>query len=142
MKKTIYILTPTIVSIMGLILNFQKYMYGSPADIKNFIVTFLCMSTWIACIFFTAKSKCKFVLFFYLAFWTITLLLALLTVYVNLTDVSIDWAILFSVLFLGQFYGVTYLTTSFMAATTVIAIISFGMAIFIIILLKRVKARC
>ena len=42
------------------------------------------------------------------AFWLLTLLFALLTAYVNITDVIVDWAIPFVIVLLGPWYGVSF----------------------------------
>lgn len=123
----------------GLILNFQEFLMGSPANIKNLIVTFLYIAIWILVLVISIKIKSLIVLKYCSVFWIITLLLAILTIYVNATGTSANWALPFVILLLGQWYGVNFFVGSFLTTSIIIAAISLVISTTAVISLKRTR---
>lgn len=123
----------------GMILNFQEFLMGSPANIKNLIVTFLYIAIWILVLVISIKIKSLIVLKYCSVFWIITLLLAILTIYVNTTGTSSDWALPFVILLLGQWYGVNFFVGSFLTTSIIIAAISLVISTTAVISLKYTR---
>ena len=128
-NKVLFIIVPIFAIIVGLVLNFQESLMGSPATVKNLIVTFVYIAIWIFILIITIKSKNRRVIKYYAAFWLLTLLFAILTVFVNVTDVNVEWAIPFIALLLTQWYGIELLVDNFL--NTLIIISSLSLIIFI-----------
>lgn len=130
----------SIISIFGgIILNFQEFLMGSHANLRNFIVTFAYIVIWILVLRMGAKSNNRGIMKYFSIFWTTTLFFILLTVYVNVTGISADWAIPFVVLLLGQWYGIRFLFGSIFTTLIVMAFISLAMSIISVVLLKRTR---
>lgn len=123
----------------GMIINFQKNFMGGPANVKNLIVTFLYVVIWILVLVISIKIKSIIVMKYCSIFWIITLLIAITTTYVNVTGASVNWAIPFVVLFLGQFYGIRFFVESFLTVSIVVAIVSLVMVITSVIALRYMK---
>jgi hypothetical protein len=123
----------------GLILNFQEFLMGSPANTKNLIVTFLYITIWILVLVISTKIKSRIVLKYCSVFWIITLLIAILTICVNATGTSASWALPLVILLLGQWYGVNFFVGSFITTSIIIAAISLVMSITTVIVLKRTR---
>lgn len=128
-KVTISIIVPLFAIIVGLVLNFQEFLMGSPATVKNLIVTFVYIAIWIFILTITLKSKNRRNMKYYSAFWLLTLLFAILTGFVNVTGVNVDWAIPFVALLLTQWYGIELLVDNFLITSIIIS--SFSLIMFI-----------
>jgi hypothetical protein len=137
-RKTILIVILSLVAVIGcMVLNFQEFQKGSTANEKNLIVTFIYVATWLLVILLGSSSK-KLLKYFYV-FWITTLFISLVNLYINVTDVTASWALPLVILLMGQWYGLMYFTSKFMVATIVIAIISFGINLTILQLLRRLN---
>ncbi|MCT8138433.1 hypothetical protein H1D32_12170 [Anaerobacillus sp. CMMVII] len=134
----ISILLAIIIIIVGIILNFSEFSMGSPATMKNLIVTFVYFAIWVLVITIGAKSKSRGTMRYYSVFWLITLFFSIITGYVNVAEVNVDWAIPFVILFLTQWYGINFFVESFLTSSIIIAFISLIMFITTIVSLKKV----
>lgn len=134
-KAIISIILPLAIIIVGLVLNFPEFLMGSPATIKNVIVTFVYLATWILILTINAKSKTRGIMKYYSVFWIITLFFAILVGYVNVTEATINWAIPFVILFLTQWYGINFFVESYL--TISIIIVSISLLMFIATFLSK-----
>ncbi|MHC1685434.1 MAG: hypothetical protein AB6733_21245 [Clostridiaceae bacterium] len=108
-------------------LNFQEFLFGTPATEKNLIVTIVYLLSWILILITGIKnSSYKFMKYSYI-FWIIMLLLSILTVYINVTGASVDWVLPFIALLLGQWYGLRFFVTNLLDVSIIIAFISLVM---------------
>lgn len=122
----------------GMVLNFSEFLMGSPATIKNFIVTFGYIVIWIQILKMAIDNGNRGIMIYSSVFWLITLLLAILMGYVNVTGAQVDWVLPFAILLLGQWYGINLFVGSFLATSIIIAILSFVMLTITLIVKKRV----
>jgi hypothetical protein len=137
-RITISIIFPIFAIIVGIKLNFQEFLMGSPATVKNLIVTFVYIAIWTYVLTITSKNK---IMKYYSAFWLLTLLFAILTGFVNMTGANIDlaWAIPFVILLLTQWYGIELLIDNFLISSIIISSLSLLMFIATVYSLKRTK---
>ena len=135
--------TTTVLSIAtviaAVVLNFPEFLMGSPASAKNLIVTLAYTGIGVLVLVISTINKWRRIMAVCAAFWLLTLLFALLTAYVNITDVIVDWAIPFVIVLLRPWYGVSFFISDFVAVSIIIALISFGMLATAILLLKCTK---
>lgn len=135
--------TTTVLSIAtviaAVVLNFPEFLMGSPASVKNLIVTLAYTAIGILVLGISTTNKRRRLMAVCAAFWLLTLLFALLTAYVNVIDVIVDWAIPFVIVLLGPWYGIMFFISDFLSASVIIALISFGMLATAIWLLKCTK---
>ena len=136
-KATIILSIATVIG--GMALNFQEFLMGSPANVKNLIVTFAYIAIWILVLRIGTKSKNRGIMKYCSVFWIITLFLAILTAYINATGASADWALPFVILLLGQWYGITFFVGSFFTASIITVFISLVIFTIAVISLKRTK---
>ncbi|MBM4761196.1 hypothetical protein [Bacillus sp. B15-48] len=130
---------PIFAIIVGLVLNFPEFLMGSPATLKNLFVTVLYIVIWIYSLMITSKGKNRRIMKYYLGFWLFTLFFAILTGFVNIIDVNVDWAIPFVVLLLTQWYGFELLVNHYLITSMIISSLSLIMfiATFISLRLNR-----
>ena len=139
-KKATAIIFSSIVNIIGgMALNFQEFLMGSPATVKNLIVTLVYLVIWILILTTGTKSNSRGIIQYCNIFWGIMLFLSIVTVYVNATGASADWALPLAVLLLGQWYGINFFIEDFLTSSIIIAVISLAMLIISIRSLKATK---
>ncbi|MFP3919274.1 hypothetical protein U5N28_15845 [Lysinibacillus telephonicus] len=136
-NKVIFIIVTIFSIIVDLVLNFQESLMGSPATVKNLIVTFVYFTIWIFILIITLKSKNRRVMKYYSTFWLLTLLFTILTGFVNVTGVNVDWATPFVALLLTQFYGIELLVDNFIITSIIISSLSLMMFIAAVFSLKK-----
>ena len=132
---------PIFIMVFGLTVNFYEFLSGSPATIKNLIVTFVYMSIWVTCLVIALNAESLALMRFYSIIWLLTLGIAGLTAYINYTDTTVNfgWAIPFAVLFLAQWIGLNFLIDSYLVLSLIISIISLIMFITITSIIRRWK---
>ena len=123
----------------GMILNFQEFLMGSPATVKNLLVTVVYMSIWIFVLVVGLRDKNRAILTFISVFWIITLLVSFSIMYANATGASVDWALPLAILLGGQWYGIMFFVGSFLTFSLVVAFISLVMFTASIITLVRIR---
>ncbi len=133
---TIVILSIVIV-IGGMVLNFQEFLMGSRATVKNLIVTFAYIAIWMFILIISIKNKNHGLIKYCSVFWLITLFFSILIVYVNITDAYAGWALPFVIFFLGQWYGIYFFVGSFLTLSIIMTFISLIMFTTSIMSLKR-----
>ncbi len=138
LRKTL-ILSSILVVIFGIVLNFPEFLMGSPASIKNLIVTLIYIIVWTLIFKINSTSKNDKVMKFYAMFWILTLLSAIITGYVYITNAIVDWAIPFAIVFLTQWYGITFFTESFLVSSVIIMIASLIMIIMTFLSIKKLN---
>jgi hypothetical protein len=136
-KTVISIFLPLIIITVGIVFNFPEFLMGSPATIKNLIVTIVYLAIWVIALTISKKSKNCGILKCYSVFWIITMFFAIITGYVNVVDANADWAILFAILFLTQWYGIIFFAGSYLTASIIVALISLIMFITTVISLNK-----
>ena len=142
MKNTIiFIIVPILAVIIAVVLNFQETLMGSPATVKNILVTFVYLAIWIFILIITLKSKNHNVMKYYSVFWLLTLFFAVLTGFGNVTEVNIEWAIPFIALLLTPWYGIELFVDDFLITTIIIASLSLIMFIAFLFKLKKPNSK-
>lgn len=124
----------------GIVLNFQEFLMGNPANEKNLIVTIVYVAIWMIIMFLGYSMKSSKLMMYCSVYWTATLIFSILTIYINATEATVNWAIPFVILFIGQWYGVMCFIDNFLNASILITSISFvflGAAIFLQWHMKR-----
>ncbi|MBN7772479.1 hypothetical protein [Clostridium aminobutyricum] len=139
MRNKILLVLSSIVVIIGSgILNFNEFLMGSPANIKNVMVTFLYIIFWILFLVIGIKLKSKILLKYSLAFWLITLFAAGMATYANITDHSPSIGLPFVACFLGQWYGLDFSINNYTVTNSIILLISLLMSATVIVFLIRI----
>ncbi|ERK30696.1 hypothetical protein [Clostridium intestinale] len=139
-NSTILLVILSIVAVIGgMVLNFQEFLMGSPANFKNLIVTFLYLLIWIFILFISIRFKNRSVLRYCLVFGVVMLVLSLLTIYINVSGATANWALIFVILLLGQWYGINFFTGSFLISSIILVFISLLISIITFMSLKRLK---
>lgn len=136
-KAIITVILSIFIFILGIVLNFQEFLMGSPATIKNLIVTFVYFSAWTFVMRISVKSKNYLLIKYYSGIWIATLITAIITVYINITDVIATWALPFAILFLTQWYGIRFFVGSLLTVSIIIAILSFIMFSIAVLSLRK-----
>jgi len=72
-KTTFAIALSALAIIGGVVLNFQEFSMGSPATVKNLIVTSRYSAIWILVLIIGGKSKIRGIVKYCSVFWAITL---------------------------------------------------------------------
>ncbi|MGF7047838.1 hypothetical protein J2T13_002344 [Paenibacillus sp. DS2015] len=139
-NNAITVVSLSIVAVIGgIVLNFQEFLMGNTATTKNVIVTLAYIAIWILVLVLASKNKSRIIMMYCLGFWIATLLFAMLTIYINVTEATVNWAIPFVIVLLGQWYGVMFLVGDFLIGSIIIAFISFGISTAVALLLRRLK---
>lgn len=126
-------------AIGGMVLNFQEFLMGNPATIKNLIVTLVYVAIWVLVLTISIKNKNRGIMKYCFVFWIITLFLSILMGYVNGTGAQVDWVLPFAILLLGQWYGINFFVGSFLTTSIIMAVISLVMVIIAGKSIKRTK---
>ena len=138
--STLLLVILSIVAVIGGgFLNFQEFLMGSLANYKNLIVTFSYLLIWIFILLISIRFENRSVLRYCLVFWIGMLVLSLLTIYINVSGATANWALIFVILLLGQWYGINFFTGSFLNSSIILVFISLLMSIITFMSLKRIK---
>ncbi|KAB3527292.1 hypothetical protein [Alkaliphilus serpentinus] len=138
-KTTMIMVMSILTVIIGMIFNFQEFLMGSTATIKNLIVTLAYIIIWILILVISIQNKNHRVIKCFSVLWIVTSLIAMVTAYVNITGASADWAIPLAILLLGQWYGIHFFVTSFLTSSIIVASISLVMSLVCIVMLRHTK---
>jgi uncharacterized membrane protein len=111
-KRTATIVLSAIAVIGGMVLNFNEFLMGNPASMKNLLVTLAYIAIWVFVLIIGIRNKNREIMRYCSAFWIITLLTSILAWYANATDAIVDWAIPFVILLLSQLYGIDFFVQS------------------------------
>ena len=139
-KGTLITILSIATFIICMVLNFPEFKMGSFVTIKNVIVTFSYVAIWILVLIVGVIGKKSGIVLYSSVFWIITLFISILTVYINVTGNSANWALPFAILFLGQWYGLGFFVWSILSQYIVIALISLSMLTITVITLKHYKS--
>jgi hypothetical protein len=123
-RKPIISIILSLLAIIGCFAaNFPEYMMGTPATLKNVVVTALYIVLWIYAFYFAKYNNRRKTWWFYFIFWGLTLASAIMYLYVTLTDRLADGYMFAGIAFIGQFYGLGFfLGTSIVFYSAIIAI--------------------
>lgn len=138
-SKNIIVVLSVIATIVAIVLNFNEFLMGNYASVKNLLVTFSYMAIWILVLIVGSKTEDCGIIKYCSIFWIITLLTAIVAWYANATDAIVDWAIPFVILFLGQWYGLAFFTHSSLTMSIIITFMSLGMLIITLMLFKHIE---
>lgn len=136
-KEIILIYFPIFAIIFGVVLNMPEFFKGSPATMKNLIVTLLYFAIWVLVLSIAYKYKNRKLMRYYSAFWLMTLFFAVLSVYVNMVYFVANWAIPFVGLLLPQWYGIRLFAEHLLVTNIIISSVSLIMFIATVLSLKR-----
>jgi hypothetical protein len=125
--------------IVAMAFNFPQFLMGSPATVKNIIVTLVYITIGILVLIISARNKNRQIIKASLVFWLLTFIFALFTAYINLTDAIAYWAIPFVIVLLGPWYGISFFTSSFLMVSIIIVLLSLGLSIAAVLSLRRTK---
>lgn len=135
-KVQMLIYLPVFTIIIGIVLNMPEFFKGSPATIKNLIVTVLYVGIWLIVLSLASRYKERKILKYYSVFWLFTLFFALLSVYINTVYFVANWAIPFVGLLLPQWYGIEIFAENLLITNITISSVSLIMFIATLISLK------
>lgn len=138
-KALISISLPMIAIISGIYLNFPQFLMGSPANIKNLIVTIAYIIIWITALFIGTRSKNYIVMRIFFIFWIVTLVFSIVTVFINMAEIYAAWAVPFVILLLTQWYGIQFFIKSLETSAIIIAVLSLAAIVTIKLMLKETK---
>lgn len=136
-KEIILIYLPIFAIIIGVVLNMPEFFKGSPATMKNLIVTLLYFAIWVFVLSIAYKYKNRKLMKYYSAFWLMTLFFAVLSVYINMVYFVANWAIPFVGLLLPQWYGIELFVENLLITNIIISSVSLIMFIATVLSLKR-----
>ncbi|WP_339217106.1 hypothetical protein [Ornithinibacillus sp. FSL M8-0202] len=137
-KNTIIlIILPISIIILGIVLNFPEFLMGSPASIKNLIVTIVFFTVWILILGICFKAMNRKIMLCYSAFWIFTLIIATLTFYIRISEITLPEVIPLITLFLTQWYGTNYFVDSQLTTSIWVSFISLTM--FIVTIISSIK---
>lgn len=139
MKKMILGISPFLVQVLAIVLNFNSLLQGSTATGMNVAISLLYFGFWICFIPATKRYNAYRGLLASLVFWGLVLLTALLALTVNIFDIDLPLLVPFTTLFLAPTYGVRIEQLSNMAALSIIAIIAIVYIVYCAVESKRVK---
>jgi hypothetical protein len=105
MKKTLLGAWPMLVTIIAIRMNFNSSLQGSPAVLKDAIVTISFLIIWAIFLVYAVKRRELSLIFASTVFWALSLITALVTLMVNIFDLTIDIIIPFAIVFLTPLYG-------------------------------------
>lgn len=125
--------------ISGIYLNFPQFLMGSPANIKNLIVTLAYVIIWITALIIGIRSKNYMIMRCFYIFWIVTLIFSIVTVFINMTEIYAAWAVPFVILLLTQWYGFQFFINNFETSAIIIAVISLVAIAAIKLMLKKQK---
>ena len=126
-KNFLLIILPIVNTTLGLILNFKHSLMGSPS-IKNLIVTLVYLAIWVLVFSICTKTRNHIIMKFYAVFWIFTLSLAIITVYINLTEITVNAVLPLVILFLTQWAGIDYLVDNYLISFVLVSFISLTMS--------------
>lgn len=138
-KLTIAIILSIISVIGGMVLNFNEFLMGNPASMKNLLVTLAYIAIWVFVLIIGIRNNKHEVMKYCFVFWFMTSFISILTLYANTTDALITWAIPLVILFLSQWYGIDFFVQSPLAMSIIISFISLTIFITTVISLKHSK---
>jgi hypothetical protein len=139
MKGTIITIIISIVAFYaGLRINFYGFLNGSSATELDVVVTIIYLSLWAYILKYSIKNKNMLVLKYNFLFWCLNLITGILVTYANLTDDSIDGAILLVILFYSQWKGINYFV-DFKLSAIVYLCISLFMWLISLLYLYKIK---
>jgi len=107
-------------------INFPEYLMGSPATLKNLLITLGYLGMWIV---IPTREFSPGGRFSFMLFWGGTLLIALVTAWVSVTGGSAVWAILPALPLLGPWYGLMFFASDYSVMAALVALFSLGMAV-------------
>ncbi|MHC1685257.1 MAG: hypothetical protein AB6733_20350 [Clostridiaceae bacterium] len=136
-KAIISVILSLVAIIGGLVINFPQFLMGNSANVKNLIATLVYLIIWVLALIIGARSKCRGIMKCFFVFWISTLIFSVMTIYVNITEVYVGWAIPFVILLLSQWYGIGFFINGFVTIAIIIAVISLVMTLTVMGVIKN-----
>lgn len=122
MKKAILGISPFLVQVLAVALNFNSLLQGSTATAVNTVVSLIYFAFWIYFTHALRRYNAHRGLLLSLAFWSLVLLTSLLTLAVNIFDFDLPALIPFTILFLAPTYGIRLAPFTNVVALTIVAL--------------------
>lgn len=129
----------TILVFSSVFINFPEHLMGDTATIKNLVVTLAYSFGWVGIILVSITNNNDRFLLFSRYFWLLTLISALISIYVNVTSIEAMWALLPVVIFLTPWYGLRYFISSFIGLSSITALFSLFVIVTLIIRVRSNK---
>lgn len=124
-KQTFLICLSLTAIIGGIILNIREFVHDySQVNNKNAIVTLAYLTIWLLILIIAIKNNYIGIIKYSMTYWMVSLILAILAIYSNVTGANSGWLILPALLFLTQWCGIKLFIESYLHIYTVIAFIS------------------
>ena len=129
MRRTVLGISPFLVQVLAITLNFNSLLQGRAATGINVAISLLYFGFWICFIPAMKRYNANRGLLTSLVFWGLVLLTALLTLTVNIFDIDLPLLVPFAILFLAPTYGVRIAQLPNIAALTIIVLIALAYTI-------------
>lgn len=139
-KVGLSILLIVITFIICLVLNFPGSIMGSPATVKNAVVTFMYIAIWIFVSSVVLRAKHPAAIKFFLAYWLANLFFIILAALINFGVFNADWALFFILLLFPHWYGIKLFTDDFLITTGIISSISLLFLVASLLSLRKAKS--
>lgn len=139
MKKTILGISPFLVQVLAIVLNFNALLQGRAATGMNVAISLLYFAFWICFIPAMKRYNAYQGLLASLVFWGLVLLTVLLTLTVNIFDIDLPLLVPFTTLFLAPTYGIRMAGLSNETALSIILIVAIAYTVYSAVEAKRVK---
>lgn len=134
----IIIILSVLITIGSMILNFSEFLMGGYATLNNVIVTFTYLIIWVSISIIGVTVKARVIIKYCSVFWAINLILGI-AFCANEIEIPVGWALPLSVLFGGQWYGITYFYGSIMTFSIIVMLISLVMFTITYLSLRATK---
>lgn len=129
MRKTVFGISPFLVQILAITLNFNSLLQGSAATAMNTAVSLFYFVFWVYYIQALRRYDAHRRLIISLVFWGFVLLASLLTLAVNIFAFDFPALVPVIILFLAPTYGVRIVQLPNIAALTIIVLIALAYTI-------------
>jgi len=78
-RITATIVLSIVAIIVGMALNFNDFLMGNPASMKNLLVTFAYITIWVLVLIIGIRNKNRGIMKYCSVFWIITLFISVVT---------------------------------------------------------------
>lgn len=123
MKRIDLTIVLIIITILAMIFNIGALVSGGYSSLFGFLASFGFVAIWALIYRYILKNRKNNLIVFSIMFWSLTLLTALIMLYVNITEVSISFIIPFLLLFLTPLHGLGFIGKSNNIITLIIILI-------------------
>lgn len=94
-----------IITILAIAFNLSSFINGGYSSFFGSLISFAFIAIWVLVFRCALKNKDYTLIIISIVFWSLTFIIAFLTLYVNITEVDMSFMIPFVVIFLTPLYG-------------------------------------